>query len=110
MFRSFRNLIERQISKARAEGKLSNLEGEGKPLPDRSAEAHVDPGLAAGYRIMAEAGVRPAEFGLKEKLADARLAYTRLTDPEDRKQAMKRIAELEMRYNLARDARRKFMS
>jgi len=31
--RSFRNLIERQIKKAEAEGQLTGLGGEGKPLP-----------------------------------------------------------------------------
>ena len=65
MLRALRTLIERQILKARAEGKLSGLAGEGKPLPDRSGEAHVDAGTAAGLRLMAEAGVTPEEFLLK---------------------------------------------
>ena len=108
MSRAFRSLIERQLLKARAEGKLSGLEGEGKPLPDRSGEAMVDPALATGMRIMAEAGVKPEEFGLKEQLAEARKLYTSLTDPDEKRAAMARIADLEMRYNMARDARRAF--
>ena len=108
MVRSWHKLTERQIQKAMAEGKLSKLEGEGKPLPLRSSDALVDPGLAAGHRIMAEAGVRPQEFDLKEQLEDARRKFTQLTDPQERKAAIARIADLEMRYNMARDARRAF--
>ncbi len=106
MFRSFRNLIERQILKAQAEGQLDNLEGQGKPLPDRSGEG--DAALAAGYRIMAQAGVLPEEFRFKKELDAAREAYAKLTDPVERKAAMARIADLEMRWNMARDARRNF--
>lgn len=108
MTRDLRKLSERQMQKALAEGKLSGLKGEGKPLPDRPGDAFVDAGMAAGQRIMAEAGVRPEEFDLKEQLEAARAAYVALTDPEDRKAAMARIADLEMRYAIARDARRRF--
>lgn len=109
MSRKFQDLTERQIQKALAEGKLSDLEGEGEPLPDRSGEALVDPGLAAGHRIMAEAGVLPEEFTLKKDLDTARAAYAALTEPEQKKAAMARIADLELRYHIARDARRRFM-
>ena len=105
---SWHALTERQMRKALAEGKLSKLEGEGKPLPDRTADAFVDPGLAVGHRIMAEAGVRPPEFALKEELEAARRAYAALTDPAEKKAASARIADLEMRYNLARDSRKAF--
>ncbi|MEX0350377.1 MAG: DUF1992 domain-containing protein [Paracoccaceae bacterium] len=104
-----RNLAERQILKAQAEGQLEGLQGEGEPLPNRSGEAMGDPALAAGHRIMAQAGVLPEEFTLKKELDDARAQYPKLTDPEARKAAMARIADLEMRYNMARDARRSFM-
>ena len=108
MMRAFRNLIERQLAKAQAEGQLQGLEGEGKPLPDRSSEAYADAGMAAGMRIMAEAGVVPEEFSLKDQLAAARREYAALTDPKARKAAMARISDLEMRYNMARDARKSF--
>ena len=109
MLNTLRSLIERQILKARAEGKLSGLEGEGKPLPDRSQEALSDPAVAAGFRIMAQAGVIPEEFSVKKQLDDARAAFAQLSDPAERKAAMARIADLEMRYNMARDARRAFL-
>jgi len=109
MLGSLGKLIERQIKKAQAEGQLQGLKGEGKPLPDRSGEAQSDPALAAGHRIMAQAGVLPEEFEIRKKLDAARKDYVALTDPEARRAAMARIADLEMRYNMARDARRAFM-
>ncbi|MDX1782351.1 MAG: DnaJ family domain-containing protein [Thalassovita sp.] len=107
--RSLRQLIERQILKAKAEGKLEGLEGEGKPLPERPEESVVDPAMAAGHRIMAEAGALPEEFRLKKDLDDARAAWRAATDEAEKKKLMARIADLEMRYNIARDARKKFM-
>ena len=64
---------------------------------------------AAGHRIMAQAGVVPPEFELKKQLDAARQAYSTLTDVQDKKDAMTRIADLELPYSLARDARRAFM-
>ncbi|RBW56250.1 DUF1992 domain-containing protein [Ruegeria sp. A3M17] len=109
MLGSLGKLVERQIKKAQAEGQLEGLEGEGQPLPDRSSEAQSDPAIAAGHLIMAQAGVLPEEFSIKKKLDAARKAYASQTDPDKRMATMKLIAELEMRYNMARDARRAFM-
>ncbi|MES0864645.1 DUF1992 domain-containing protein [Ruegeria sp. SCPT10] len=109
MFGSLGKLVERQIKKAQAEGQLQGLDGEGAPLPDRSGEAQGDPAIAAGHRIMAQAGVLPEEFDVKKQLDAARKEYATLSDPEARKAAMARIADLEMRYHMARDARRAFM-
>ena len=108
MLRSLRTLIERQMARAERAGKLSGLRGEGKPLPPRAAE--TDAGLAAGMRIMAEAGVVPEEFTLQKQLDAARAAYASLRDPDERKAALRAISDLEMRTNMAREARRKFMS
>ena len=71
MTRAFRTLVERQIGKAAAQGQLTGLAGEGRPLPDRAGEALVDPALAAGHRIMAEAGALPEEFRIKAELEAA---------------------------------------
>jgi hypothetical protein len=109
MSRSDRELVERQIQKAITEGKLSGLAGEGKPLPDRSGQAFTDMGTQVAMRIMAEAGALPEEFRLK-KLADAaRQTYCDATTDEARQIAMRVIAELDLRYNIAVEARRRFM-
>ena len=108
MMRAFRTLVERQIGNAAAEGGLSGLEGDGKPLPDRSSETLVDPALAAGHRITAQAGVLPEEFKIRAELEQARRAWTEAAGPEAKKAAMARIADLQMRYEMARDARKAF--
>ena len=68
-------LVERQIQKALAEGKLQGLEGAGKPLPDRSGEAFTDMATAVAIRIMAEAGALPEEFKIKKLLDAAKENY-----------------------------------
>ena len=109
MLRSLQKLIERQMLIAQAEGKLSGLEGEGKPLPDRSSESTGDPVAAVGFRIMAQAGVVPEEITLKKQLDEARAEWRDARDENTRKEEMTRITDLEMRYNMARDARRAFL-
>ena len=101
-------LIERRILKAQAEGQLENLPGEGQPLPDRTGDTLVDPGLAAGYRIMAENGVLPEEFRFAKQVAEAKEHLATLSDPAERKAAMAKLADLEMRLAIAQEARRKF--
>lgn len=66
-------IAERMMLKARAEGKLTGIEGEGRPLPDRPIETDS---TAAGFRIMAQAGVLPPEIVLKKQViaAQARLS------------------------------------
>ena len=110
MSRSFRQLVERQISKAMAEGQLEGLAGEGKPLPDRSGEAYADMATQAAMRIMAEAGALPEEFRIKEALNAARAAYREAESEEEKHLAMALIAELDQRYNTAVEARRKFLA
>lgn len=109
MVKSWHRLTEQQIRKAEAEGKLKGLAGEGKPLPERPGDALIDAGDAVGHRIMAEAGALPEEIKLKAKLDAARRAWGEATDPEEKKRRMAEIADLELRYAIAREARLKFL-
>ena len=110
MSQSLGRLVERQIQKALAEGKLQGLEGEGKPLPDRSGEAFSDMATAVAVRIMAEAGTLPEEFKIKKLLEAARENYQAAKTEDEKHVAMALIAELEQRYNIAVEARRSFMA
>lgn len=102
-------LAERRMLLARATGQLSGLSGEGKPLPDRTGDAFVSAGEAVAFRLMAEAGALPEEITLK-KAADAqRAVLADLTDPSERQVALARLAEIEMRREMAVEARRRFM-
>ncbi|MEP1765247.1 MAG: DnaJ family domain-containing protein [Sulfitobacter sp.] len=107
--RSFARLIENQIAKARASGALTKLRGEGKPLPPQPIETGEQTALSTGMRIMAEAGVVPEEFGLKTELEAARKIYSSLKTEEARSAQMAEISSLELRYNIAVEARRKFL-
>lgn len=105
----FGRLAERQILKAQAEGQLDGLEGSGKPLPHRPGEALIDAADAVGHRIMAEAGAVPQEITLRKALAEARAAWQAAGTPDDKAACMREIADLELRYSIAVEARRKFM-
>ena len=102
-------LAERQMQRARLRGNMQGLAGEGKPLPDRTADAFVSAGDAIGFRIMAEAGVLPEEIILKKEAAAQRAHLATLTAPDRRKRAMEELARLEMRQAIAEEARRRFM-
>ncbi|WP_343079737.1 DUF1992 domain-containing protein [Ostreiculturibacter nitratireducens] len=102
-------IAERRMLKARAEGKLAGLSGEGKPLPERLGDAFVDTGEAVGFRIMAEAGALPDEIRLQKVVDAARARLSTLTDEAERKAAMADLAEAEMRLAIAKEARRKFL-
>ena len=109
MSRWLDRLAERRMLKARAEGKLSGLAGEGKPLPEHPEAAFVDPGLAVGYRIMAEHGALPEEVGLRKALEAAKADYACAKTEADKRAAMAKIAELDMKLAIAVEARQKFM-
>jgi hypothetical protein len=102
-------LAERQIQKARLKGDLQNLEGEGKPLPERPGDAFVSAGDAVGFRIMAQAGVLPEEITLKKQALAQRAHLATLTDEAERKAAMAELARLEMLQAIAEESRRKFL-
>ncbi|MEM8822741.1 MAG: DUF1992 domain-containing protein [Pseudomonadota bacterium] len=101
-------LAERRIQAARMKGDLDGLAGEGAPMPDRSGEAHLSAGDAAGMRIMAEAGVVPDEIGLKRELDALRAEFAK-ADGVARAKLMSHIAEAELRWNVARESRKRFL-
>lgn len=109
MSRKFRQLTESQIKKAIAEGKLSDLSGEGKPLPDHPEHAVIDASDAIGHRIMAEAGALPEEILIKRQLEEAKADYRKAKGSEAEKAAMARVADLSMKLSIAEEARRKFL-
>ena len=109
MSRALRELTERQITKALNDGQLSGLEGEGRPLPDRSGVTFSDMATQVAVRIMAEAGALPEEFTLKKALLAARSAYGDAKTAAEKRLAMALIADLEQRYHIAQEARRSFM-
>ncbi len=108
MPRSWSEIAEQRIRKAEVEGQFKDLAGAGKPLPDRTGDALIDPGLAIGHRIMAENGALPEEVQLRKTLDAAKAAYAEAQGEAARKAAMARIADVQMRLSIAEEARRKF--
>ena len=103
----WRELIERQIRKANAEGQLDDLEGAGKPLPPAG---HGDMAEEAGFRIMAEAGALPKEVELRKALKTQAEHMKTLADPAERKAAMAEFARLQQELNIQEEARKKYYS
>ena len=99
----FHDLIEAQIEQARARGEFDNLSGAGKPLPPQ--DTSVDAMTQTAQRIMAEHGVLPEELTVKAELRRLRGALRDETDRDKRKDLLAKIADLELRANLAAEAR-----
>lgn len=104
----FSKLTEAQIQKAKAEGQFDNLEGEGKPLPKREGEGFQDAGLAVGLRAMSQAGVLPEEIELKKQVDDAKARYVAASTEDEKKTIMREIADLNLKFEIAREARKSF--
>lgn len=105
----FNKRAEQAIARARAQGQLTGLQGEGKPLPDHPGDAFISAGDAIGFRIMAEAGVLPEEITLKKRAIALRAHLATLTDATARKAAIAELARIEMRQAMAEEARRAFL-
>ena len=60
-FPALASLVERRLEEAAANGELSNLPGEGKPL-DLQDDGLVPPELRVAYRILKNAGFVPPEL------------------------------------------------
>lgn len=100
----FSDLAERQILKAQAEGQFENLKGAGKPL-DLSGDGSAE---SVGFRIMAEAGALPREVELRKAVEAQSLALRRTVDEEARKREMRKLADLQLRLDIEKEARLRF--
>lgn len=100
----WRDLAEHQIQKAKAEGQLEGLKGEGKPLPLRQGGDVV----SAGLGIMADAGVLPREIELKKAVDEKQTELAACADPDQKTAMMRELGELQMRLAIEQEARRKF--
>lgn len=99
-------LAERQILKAQAEGQLDGLKGAGQPLDLDAAAGGAE---AIGFRIMAEAGAVPREVELARLVREQAEVLRRTGGAEDRKREMAKLAELQLRLEIEREARRRFL-
>ncbi|WP_430513991.1 DUF1992 domain-containing protein [Pannonibacter phragmitetus] len=99
------DLAESQILKAQAEGQFDNLKGAGKPL---NLAADGGSAEAIGFRIMAEAGALPREIDLQKAVQDQARILQETVGEDARKREMRKLADLQMRLEMEREARRSF--
>ena len=99
-------IAERMMLKARAEGKLTGIEGEGRPLPDRPIETDS---TAAGVRSTAQAGALPPGSGPQKRGSAAPARLSDMPEGPERAALLAEIARLQMRQAIAEEARRRFM-
>ena len=99
----FERIAQRRIDEAAAKGQLSGLPGEGRPLDPDALRENSDDVL---HRMMADAGFLPEEFQLRKEVEANRAILAQIEDPAERAQLQRRIALLELRANIATDARR----
>lgn len=97
-------LAERQILKAQAEGQLDELKGAGKPLKPDTGGAE-----AAGFRIMAEAGVLPREIELRKAVETLTAQLKDTPEGDARTALLKDLAAVQLRLDIEQEARRKYM-
>ncbi|KAA9008054.1 DnaJ family domain-containing protein [Histidinibacterium aquaticum] len=98
-------IAERLIDAAQKNGDLSGLKGEGAPVAVKGGNPHVDVVTEVGHRVMAENGAVPPEVVMRRQLAEARADFRAAETEDEKKRAMLRIADLELRYNMATEAR-----
>ena len=100
-------IAEQRIRQAEAEGKLAKLKGAGKPLPPGGGGDFAE---EAGFRVMRDAGALPREIELRKAVDAQRAHLATVTDPDERKPEMAKLADLELRLQIEVEARRKFYS
>ena len=96
------DLISAKIAEAEARGEFDNLSGAGKPLPKVD-----DPKNAVIDRIIKEAGGVPEFVSPSKELAKLRRDLRDQGDRDAPKVLMQKIADLEPRLALAKDAYRR---
>ncbi len=99
----FERIAIRRMDEAEAKGELRGLAGEGKPLDRERLRERSEDVL---HRMMADTGFIPEEFRLRKEVEAKRAVLAQIDDPEERHALQRHIALLELRANIATDARR----
>ena len=97
------SIIDLAMRQAEADGAFENLPGAGKPLANlrEPADAVLD-------RLMKEAHVKPPVVVLNQQICASRKHLATLTESNERKVEMKRLADLQTRLAIEQEAMRRF--
>ncbi|MFV0333790.1 MAG: DnaJ family domain-containing protein [Tropicimonas sp.] len=96
-------LVDKAFREAQEQGVLDDLPGAGKPLE----ELH-EPKDAAINRLLKEAHAKPAVVVFHERIAASKARLQTLTDPEERKEEMRRLADLQTRLAIEQESLGKY--
>ena len=102
----FERIALRRIDDAAAKGELRGLKGEGKPLDPVRLRESADDVL---HRMMADGGFLPPEVTLAREIEAQRAVLDQIEDEAERRALQRRIALMELKRNVAADARRRAM-
>ena len=94
-------IAEAQIRAAIERGELSNLPGEGKPLPLEDT-LMIPEELRAAYRLLKNAGFLPPEVQARKDIAEAEQLLLQINDPGEHCRARARLELLRMRLDASR--------
>lgn len=92
----FRDLVEKRIQAAMAEGAFDDLPGAGEPLALED-DALVPEDMRLAYRILKNAGYVPEELTLRREIASVHRLLDEALGGEDRRLANRRLALLRTR-------------
>jgi hypothetical protein len=99
-------LAESKIRTAMANGDFDDLPGRGRPLPEENLTG-VPPELRMGYRLLLGAGCLPPEAEARKELARLGTLMKAAGDPAERRRLAGRRADVELRYALLVERRRR---
>jgi DnaJ-like protein len=100
----FELIAEQKLEEAVRAGQLDNLPGAGKPL-DLDDDALIAPELRMAHRVLKNAGLLPPEVELRREITDLHALLATLDDDAARRQALTRLALLELRLESSGRAR-----
>ena len=103
MSNPFSFLVDNAIRAAEARGEFANLPGSGKPLPpiDQPKDAVMN-------RILRESKAKPPLVIFNQKIAASHAHLRTLSDPDERKAEMRKLADLQTRLAIEQEACRRY--
>ena len=101
----FDRLAEKKIREAMEAGEFDRLEGAGRPV-NLDAYFSTPEELRAGYAVLKNAGVLPAEAGLLREINELKARLEGCRDAAEREKLVRSIGELTLKYNLLAERQR----
>ena len=96
------DIIGGWVRDAEKSGEVKNLPGYGKPL-ELDEDRHVPPKYRMAYRILKNAGYKPAEVEMIQAVAKLRSALELEADEPKRRQLQSDLAEAQQKLDIALD-------